>query len=72
MLRTAGHGSEGLLPTRARLSTLVRMDEEQLVSRREVEATLFAIADINVNLEAIRNLLEEELDGEEGLPEDDS
>ena len=48
------------------------MDEKQLVSCREVEAMLFEIADINVNLEAIRNLLEGEPGGEEGLPEDDT
>jgi hypothetical protein len=33
---------------------------------------LFSIADIRVNVRAIRELLEEELGGEEGLPEDDA
>jgi hypothetical protein len=37
-----------------------------------VTATLFAIADVNTNVRAIRDLLEEELGGEEGLSEDDS
>jgi hypothetical protein len=48
------------------------VDEEALISRREVTAMLFAFADINANVHRIRQLLEEELDGEEGLPEDDS
>jgi len=33
---------------------------------------LVSIADIRVNVRAIRELLEEELGGEEGLPEDDA
>jgi len=33
---------------------------------------LVSIADIRVHVRAIRELLEEELGGEEGLPEDDA
>lgn len=33
---------------------------------------LFAIADVNANVRAIRELLEEEQGGEEGLPEADT
>jgi hypothetical protein len=42
-----------------------------LIYRREVVAMLFAIADLNANVERLR-LLEEELGGDEGLPEEDS
>jgi hypothetical protein len=48
------------------------VDPDALISRREVTAMLFAFADINANVRRIRELLEEELDGEEGLSEDDS
>ena len=40
--------------------------------REEVAAMLFAVADLNVNVRRIRKLLEEELGGEEELPEDDA
>ncbi len=33
---------------------------------------LFTLSDMNVNIARILQLLEEQIDGEEGLPEDDS
>lgn len=48
------------------------MEEEALISRPEVAAMLFALADINVNVDRIVDLLEGDGDGEEGLPEEDS
>jgi hypothetical protein len=48
------------------------MEPEPLVSRQEVTAMLFAIADINSNVEHIVRLLEGGNDGEEGLEEADS
>ena len=47
------------------------MEPEQPISRAELEGMLFAIADINANVEAILNLLEEEFGGGEELPEED-
>jgi hypothetical protein len=42
------------------------MDDEPLIHRDEVTAALFAIADVNANVRAIRGILEEgEDDGEE-------
>jgi hypothetical protein len=46
------------------------VEPEPLVHREEVEGALFAIADLNVNIKRVRDLLEEELGGEEGLEED--
>jgi hypothetical protein len=48
------------------------VDPDPIVYREEVAAMLFAVADINVNVRAIRNLLEEDDGGEEGSPEDDA
>jgi hypothetical protein len=48
------------------------MDVAPIISRREVVAMLFAIADLNANVERILELLEGELGGEEGLPEEDA
>jgi hypothetical protein len=45
---------------------------EPVISREEVTAMLFAIADINANVEHIVDLLEGGEGGEEGLPEEDS
>jgi hypothetical protein len=45
------------------------MDDE-LISRDELTATLFAINDIHIEVHKIRKLLEEEGDGE--APEDDA
>ena len=45
--------------------------KRRMASREEVEAMLFGIADINASAKRIRELLEEELRGEEGSPEDD-
>jgi hypothetical protein len=42
------------------------------IYRQEVVAMLFAIADLNANVERILELLEGELGGDEGLPEEDS
>ena len=44
---------------------------EPIVSREEVTAMLFAIADINANIEHIVRLLEGGDDGE-GFPEEDA
>jgi hypothetical protein len=46
------------------------VEPEPLISRDELTATLFAIADIREDVREIRNWLKEEGDGEE--PEDDS
>jgi hypothetical protein len=48
------------------------VESEPLVYREEVTAMLFTIADISVDVWAIRQLLEEEQGGEEGPPEDHS
>ena len=48
------------------------MTGEELISRSEVTAMLFAFADINTNVRRIVRLLEDEQDGEEEVPEDDS
>jgi hypothetical protein len=41
------------------------VEPEPIVYREEVTAMLFALADINVNISKILDLLEEELGGEE-------
>jgi len=46
--------------------------DEELISRSEVTGMLFAFADINANVRRIVWLLEDEQDGEEEVPEDDS
>jgi hypothetical protein len=46
------------------------VDEETLISRSEVAAMLFTLADINENVERIKGLLEQEY-GEEEDSEDD-
>ena len=46
------------------------VESEQLISRDEVTATLFAIADINLKLSRLIDLLEGGNDGEEWPPED--
>ena len=51
--------------------TIVGMDGDELISRSEVTAMLFAFADINGNVRRIVQLLEDE-DGEEEVPEDDA
>ena len=43
-----------------------------MIYRREVVAMLFAIADLNANVERILRLLEGDEDGDEGLTEADS
>jgi hypothetical protein len=50
--------------------TLLLVEPEALISRAELTATLFAIADIREDVHEIRRLLKEEDDGEE--PETDS
>lgn len=47
------------------------MEEEALIYREELTAMLFAIADINRNVRAIRDVLEDD-GGEEEPPEDDA
>jgi hypothetical protein len=47
------------------------VDDEPVLYRKEVVSALFMIADMNQNISVIRELLEEELGGEEGLDEDD-
>jgi hypothetical protein len=48
------------------------VEEEALISRPELTAMLFALADINVNVDRIVDLLEGDGFGEEGLSEEDS
>ena len=45
---------------------------EPVVDREEAVATMFAVHDINANIRKIKQLLEGEDGGEEGLPEDDA
>jgi hypothetical protein len=45
---------------------------EPVVDRDEAVATMFAIADLNANVERILRILEEDANGDEGLPEADS
>jgi hypothetical protein len=49
-----------------------RVQPEPVIYREEATAMLFAIADMNANIRAIRDLLEEGDGGEEGLPQDDA
>jgi hypothetical protein len=53
-------------------SRLFPVEPEAVIHRDEVTAMLFAIADINANVRAIRELLEEDRGGEGELPEDDA
>jgi hypothetical protein len=48
------------------------MEAEPLIYREELTSMLFAIADINVNVEKILTFPEGENGGEEGLQEEDS
>jgi hypothetical protein len=48
------------------------VDPEELISRSEVTAMLFTLADINANVDRIVRLLEEGADGEEEEPEEDA
>jgi hypothetical protein len=48
------------------------MPPESLIYREEVTAILGVLADINVRLRQMYELLEEEFDGEEGPEEGDS
>ena len=43
----------------------VRVEQEPLIHREELTATLFAIADLNHNVAEILEILREEDDGEE-------
>jgi hypothetical protein len=45
---------------------------EPVVDREEAVATMFAIADLNANVERIVRILEEESNGDEGLSQEDS
>jgi hypothetical protein len=48
------------------------VEPEPVVYREEVTATLIVLGDINVNIREIRELLEEELGGEEEASENDA
>ena len=48
------------------------VEAASFINREEAVATMFLIADLNVNVERIVELLEEESDGDEGLSEEDS
>jgi hypothetical protein len=48
------------------------VDPDELISRSEVTAMLFTLADINANVDRIVRLLEEGPDGEEEEPEEDA
>jgi hypothetical protein len=48
------------------------MEGGPVIYRDEVTATLIALSDINVNIRRILDLLEDELGGEEEVPEDDA
>lgn len=54
------------------ISTMKTVRPEPLIYREEVTAILGVLADINVRLRRIYELLEEEFDGEEGPEEGDS
>ena len=45
---------------------------DPVVDRDEAVATMFAIADLNANVERIVRILQGESNGEEGLSEEDS
>jgi hypothetical protein len=45
---------------------------EPVVDREEAVATMFAILDLNANVERIVRILQGESNGEEGLSEEDS
>ena len=66
---TAGTASCGAATRRAMVP---EMEASPPIYRREVVAMLFAVADLNANVERILRLLEEEIGGEEGLPEEDA
>ena len=55
--------------TALRSRTIVGVEQEPLIHREELTATLFAISDLNKNVRKILRILEEEDNGEE--PEDD-
>jgi hypothetical protein len=48
----------------------VRVEPQPPIEPNEIRGILFVIADIGEQVEAIRNILEEEIDGED--PEDDA
>jgi len=48
------------------------VEAEPLINRQDVVAMLFEIADVNANVERILQLLEDELGGDQGLPEEDN
>jgi hypothetical protein len=59
------------LAATSRGATVVGVQPD-LIDRKELTAMLFAIADMNSNIRAIRELLEEEHGGQEGVPEADT
>jgi len=62
----------GLLRGNALHSSITRMEREELISRSEVTAMREALADIHASVRRVRELLEDEGDGEEEVPEADS
>jgi hypothetical protein len=70
---TVGQPSKTASLSRAiRAATMDEVAAEELISRREVTAMLFAFADINANVERILRLLEDGNDGEQEEPEENS
>jgi hypothetical protein len=51
---------------------MTAMPAEELISRSEVTATLFAVADINANVERVLRLLEDGDDAEQEEPEENA
>jgi hypothetical protein len=52
--------------------TIWLLEPQPIIYREEVTAILGAFADLNVHVRRILDLLEDELGGEEEIPEDDS
>ena len=67
-----GVSASAILRAECVAATISRMEASPPIYRREVVAMLFAIADLNANVERILQLLEGGLDGDEGLSEEDS
>ena len=68
----SGASAAGVLRDQPFAATIGYVEPARLVEREEVVAMLFAIADLNAKVGRILQLLEEEFDGGEALPEDDA
>jgi hypothetical protein len=66
------HAPNRVLPRRCGQRKIAGVEAPPLIDRREVVAMLFAVADLNVKLERILELLEEEFGGGEALQENDA